>query len=237
MKEQGEVKRLQSERLMFECDGLVIEKTALALRYKDHLSILWKAHEDLLEAEVRLAEASSDFEVLSERNRGIVEQLEDERRSLKNIEQEALMAREAASKALRVCEAIHLEDPEPKEFFDSLPPGFTLEALQNDIDAEKSKLDYVQAGNSNAIREYERRQVDVDKLSEKLAGHAAKLESLTSKLDRLRAQWEPKLDELVGQISAAFSYNFERIGCAGEVSVHKDEDFEKWSIEIKVKFR
>jgi hypothetical protein len=45
------------------------------------------------------------------------------------------------------------------------------------------------------------------------------------------------VDQLISQINDAFSYNFEQISCAGEVGVHKDEDFEKWAIEIKVKFR
>lgn len=27
------------------------------------------------------------------------------------------------------------------------------------------------------------------------------------------------------------------IGCAGEVCISKDEDFDKWGIEIRVKFR
>ena len=29
--------------------------------------------------------------------------------------------------------------------------------------------------------------------------------------------WEPELDKLVKEISNAFAYNFEQIGCAGEV--------------------
>ena len=44
-------------------------------------------------------------------------------------------------------------------------------------------------------------------------------------------------DALVGEISEAFAENFSKIQCAGEVGIYKDEDFEHWAIQIKVKFR
>ena len=57
-------------------------------------------------------------------------------------------------------------------------------------------------------------------------------------IDRIRAKWEPELDQLVALISDAFFHNFAQIGCAGQVGVHKDdEDFGQWAIRIEVKFR
>lgn len=49
--------------------------------------------------------------------------------------------------------------------------------------------------------------------------------------------WQPALEELVGSIGARFSAAFDRLGCAGEVRIREDEDFDKWAIEIYVKFR
>jgi len=49
--------------------------------------------------------------------------------------------------------------------------------------------------------------------------------------------WKPALEKLVGSIGAKFSAAFDRIGCAGEVRISEHEDFEKWAIDILVKFR
>jgi len=98
-------------------------------------------------------------------------------------------------------------------------------------------LDYVHEGNSGALREFESRKAKIDKLAFRLRESEKKLETYTRTIARIREKWEPVLDKLIQEISTAFSYNFEQIGCAGEVGVHKDDDFDLWSIEIKVKFR
>ena len=61
--------------------------------------------------------------------------------------------------------------------------------------------------------------------------------AMNDKIKEIRDVWEPKLDQLISEINDAFSYNFQQINCAGEVGVNKDVDFDKWAIEIKVRFR
>ena len=54
----------------------------------------------------------------------------------------------------------------------------------------------------------------------------------------MRGRWEPELDGVIARISEAFADNFARIHCAGEVGIYKDpDDFERWAVQIKVKFR
>lgn len=43
--------------------------------------------------------------------------------------------------------------------------------------------------------------------------------------------------ELVDAIGAKFSEAFDGIGCAGEIRVTPHDDFDKWAIDILVKFR
>jgi chromosome segregation ATPase len=74
-------------------------------------------------------------------------------------------------------------------------------------------------------------------LKAKILETEASLETIAQNVMKIRGKWEPKLDTLIAKISDAFSYNFEQIGCAGEVNVHKDDDFDQWAIQIKVKFR
>jgi chromosome segregation ATPase len=109
--------------------------------------------------------------------------------------------------------------------------------LETEIAAEEAKLEFVHANNPNAIRDFETRQLQLDKLKEKISGAEEKLETVDCEITRVRGIWEPALDRLISEISEAFSINFEQIGCAGEVSVHKDEDFDLWAVDIKVKFR
>jgi hypothetical protein len=89
----------------------------------------------------------------------------------------------------------------------------------------------------NAIREYEKRAKVIEEKSARYYDLAANLAEMESKITEIRERWEPELDELVGKISAAFAENFAKIQCVGEVAVHKDDDFEQWAIQIRVKFR
>ena len=41
----------------------------------------------------------------------------------------------------------------------------------------------------------------------------------------------------MGSIGKKFSAAFDRIGCAGEIRIREDEDYDKWAIDIMVKFR
>jgi len=113
-----------------------------------------------------------------------------------------------------------------------------LAALQQEIETVAARLEMMVEGNPGLIRAFEKRKDDILKTQEKLGEHAANLEDAKEKIVEIRQQWEPQLDALISKISDAFAHNFEQIGCAGEVSVYKDEeDFDRWSIQISVRFR
>jgi hypothetical protein len=227
------------KKLRIQHDHAVLRKAKQTLDYKDQITKIRQCHEELLEAEIRLIEAQSDVAGLKERNAGIVEQRDLEKEKVRTIEEEATRVKEIARRALAVCKEL-LDDPANQGFLDQFsnpPEGVTVEQLQMDIAAEESKLEYIHANNPNAIRDYERRQVEVDQLKEKISETETKLEKIARNITKIRGKWEPELDKLIAEISDAFSYNFEQIGCAGEVSVHKDDDFDQWAIQIKVKFR
>lgn len=231
--------RQRVNQLALEEDDLVLKKTALALEHKADVERLRSRHESYLEAEIRLAEAKSDVASLTERNKGIAEQLEDERRLVAEVEREARLAKDAASKALEVCKATlaEEEDGPNKEHFQNVNTNMSMEELHHEIEAERSKLEFIHDGNQGALKEFESRQVTIQKLNVKIDEMGTRLEEVSRKISEVRQLWEPELDNLVKEISNAFAYNFEQIGCAGEVGVHKDEDFDLWAIEIKVKFR
>ena len=113
----------------------------------------------------------------------------------------------------------------------------TPDEWEAEIEATIARLEMVHEGNPHIIVEYENRAKEIERIRGKLAGLEQELGERAAKITEIRARWEPQLDELVGKISDAFGDNFARMGLAGEVQVAKDEDFENWAIEIKVKFR
>ena len=237
MKEGVEIRKA-SARLGDEKDKLVLEKAERSLDLHKIIVRLRKYHQDVIEARIRLIEVDSDISTLSERNSAIVDQVAREEELVQHVELEARKVKDVASRALAVCEEIR-EDPENASIMDSIMEDMTMsvETLEQDIAAEESKLEYIQAGNPRAIEQFETRQRELDALKQLMEQKAERLQNLEAKIARTRSKWEPELDALIAKISEAFSYNFEQIGCAGEVSVHKDDDFELWAIQIKVRFR
>lgn len=236
--EEGAAIRDRIRVLKAQHDHAVLRKMNKALEYKEKISAIRLCHEALLEAEVRLVEAQSDIGSLEERNVDILQRQQEERQRVREVEANAKVVKEKAQRALEVVKDISAsEDAETVEHLQSLPHDLTMEALEHEIAAEESKLDFIQTNNPNAIAQFEKFQQTVNRLKSKVAEADEKLGALERTVGEVRAKWEPGLDKLVAEISDAFSYNFEQIGCAGEVSIHKDEDFEAWAIQIKVKFR
>ena len=219
-----------------KCDEASLEKAKLILRHKEQLDVVRVAHRDLLEAQVLLIEARSDVIGLKERNADIVKNLEEEARAVEQLGREL---DDCKRKARHLLEKIRqlTDDLDRQAELSGIAQGKTLEDIDGDIAAEKAKLELIHAADPGVLREFENRALQIDRLRRQKAEKDQELESIAEKIRTIRGRWEPMLDDLVSKINDAFSYNFEQINCAGEVGVHKDEDFEKWAIEIKVKFR
>jgi chromosome segregation ATPase len=196
-------------------------------------------HQDVLEAKIRLIETTSDIASLNERNSDITDQVAREEQLVRHVELEARRVKDIAARTRDVCIEIQA-DPEMEPYIDQFKveePGITVALVEREIAAEESRLDFIHATNPNAIRDFEARQKEVERLQEKMEQNESRLRRLEAQITKIRDVWEPALDRLIEKISEAFSFNFEQIGCAGEVSIHKDEDFELWAIQIKVRFR
>ncbi|KAJ4861571.1 AAA domain-containing protein [Trichoderma breve] len=223
--------------LGFGWDKAVVERAKLVLRHQEALGDVAKAHDDLIEAKIRLIEAKSDIEGLKARNSSIMERLEEERRVVQQATEEATQARDLGRGLLdRVRDLIN-DNPDKKDLYSSLAENRSPADIEMDISAEQANLELIHAANPNVIREFERREQEIAKLQKKMGTLSDKLARLTGQLDELMGKWEPQLDALVSKINDAFAYNFEQISCAGEVRVHKNEDFDQWALDIMVRFR
>ena len=216
-----------------------MDRAKVAVKYAEAIESLLKAHNSLYEVEIVFIEAKSDFETLDQRSRSIKEELDTKQRELKELERESDDAKDMAQRMLSDVKNLlaHDENNTLRDFLQTLSTDQTIEELESEIESEKARLELMHEGNGNTIREFEQRRKKIDALSAKLDETKAALADLDRGVNELRSQWEPELDHLVGKISASFSYNMEQISCAGEVGIWKDEDFEQWTIQIRVKFR
>lgn len=224
--------------LRYEWDAAVVRRAELVLRHRGAIERIREAHHVVLEAEIRRIEAQSDVAGLKERNAHIMEQLDVEKQSLQQATDEAnLRLEEGRQLADKMQELLHDAAPEQRTIWQDLQEGKTPEYVQMEMDAEEAKLELIHAANPNVIREFEKRAQEITRLTRKVEGVNEKLEGLTRETDDIMSKWEPCLDELVSKINDAFAYNFEQISCAGEVRVHKAEDFDAWALDIMVRFR
>ena len=185
-----------------------------------------------------LIEATSDFEVLRMRNSSVKELLEDQQRQVDELTRETAALQQTARALIDNCkDVLARSEADLKSFLHTLPANQTSEQLEDEIESERARLELMHEGNGGVIKEYEQRKKKIDALTARLEEIKNALSELDDKIKELRDQWEPELDFLVGKISNSFSLNMEQITCAGEVGVHKDEDFDQWAIQIRVKFR
>ncbi|KAL0079344.1 hypothetical protein J3Q64DRAFT_1682602 [Phycomyces blakesleeanus] len=109
--------------------------------------------------------------------------------------------------------------------------------IEDAINAETAKADAIKATNPRAMENYEIRLADIARLETKVNSDKRTLEQMSQKIESVKNQWKPRLEKLVSRISKNFSAALQKIGCAGEVGISEHEDFDKWGIEIRVKFR
>lgn len=218
-------------------DRAVLQKAEAVLRHQAKLSIIREAYQALQEAKVLLIEAQSDFEVLKEKNAEILQNLKNEKAVVDEISKQINELHQRASDARAAAEDALTDEERALGELSALAKATTLEQVESDLTAQENLADSIEANNPHALKEYQDWAQKIEREKAKHDRCAAQLADVKDKIESIRGQFEPQLDELVSRINDAFSYNFEQISCAGEVGVHKDEDFEKWAIEIKVRFR
>lgn len=196
-------------------------------------------HESLIEAEIRFIEAKSELNALRNENSTMIQRQQTKEAEVQDIAARIKRLRdEYIKKTAATQQDIETLTEEERQIvleYRQLP---SFDDLEQEIQAVTARLEMMAEGNPGAIRAYEKREEDINRTREKLEQYTASLAETREKITEIREQWEPQLDVLIKKISDAFAHNFQQIGCAGEVGVHKDEeDFDNWSIQISVRFR
>lgn len=104
----------------------------------------------------------------------------------------------------------------------------------------QSRVACLNVADDGEMQEYEDRLKQIDKLTKDLDRHNTNLNKATMKITKLEDEWLGPLKELLAEISLKFASAFEKLGCAGEVSIctgENDRDFSQYGISIKVTYR
>jgi chromosome segregation ATPase len=237
----------------------ILQQAQMAIDHTIALEKSMQIQEELIEFEIQCIEAESELEHLNTESQRV-------RDMLKQREREIIHFAAQISQQTDLCKGLVKEikagqqrrrDMENGDELDDLMNAWlggqnldgdegtteeggnrTVDDLDADILSTRQRIELLHEGNPRALEQFEQRARDIERMKNQIANFQETLHKLNKTIDELRQKWEPELDGLVERISAAFAHNFERIGCAGQVSVRKDEtDFREWAIQIEVKFR
>ncbi|KAG0361235.1 Structural maintenance of chromosomes protein 5 [Podila minutissima] len=210
---------------------LALEYVELAKESSRHFSMLTVATLIRLQvhAELQTAEAQSH-----EKERQLKEMEAQNSEVNKQYEEVKIRAKEMLDKAK---EEFNTLDPEDVPEFHEVGKGLSLEDLEDMMAREKAKSEMHFSTNKSVIEKYEQRQFEIKSTRAKVESKEKRLAKLMSDLEAIRGPWYESVTALIEKISKGFSESFGKIGCAGEVRLGEHEDYDKWCIEIMVKFR
>ncbi|XP_045610449.2 structural maintenance of chromosomes protein 5 isoform X1 [Procambarus clarkii] len=115
-----------------------------------------------------------------------------------------------------------------------------LEQTERELAEKEAHRECLVTASDSEVQEYKKREVEVRQLRRKLDEAQLTAENHQEELENIKTRWLPRVNEITEKISASFSSFMARMGCAGEVLLdkgEKDDDFSKYGIVIKVRFR
>ncbi|KAI9239774.1 MAG: hypothetical protein BYD32DRAFT_410198 [Podila humilis] len=210
---------------------LALEYVELAKESSRHFSMLTVATLIRLQvhAELQTSEAQSH-----EKERQLKEIEAQSHEVNRQYEEVKIRAKEMLDKAK---DEFNTLSPEDVPEFHELGKGVPLEDLEDMMAREKAKSEMHFSTNKSVIEKYEQRQSEIKTTRAKVESKNKRLAKLMSDIEAIRGPWYESVTVLIEKISKGFSESFGKIGCAGEVRLGEHEDYDKWCIEIMVKFR
>ncbi|KAK4569596.1 Structural maintenance of chromosomes protein 5 [Recurvomyces mirabilis] len=228
----------QCREIMSEGDKYTLEKGQLAIDYAFAVNTLREHIVQLVEAQILVIEAKSDLEQMQLRTRQEREMLHQREQEVRRLDEEMRALLNDGKRLRDLCQLVDMDDELVAQIYDNEVKDWDEIQLSAEIESVGATLNLSDGqGNQHVLAEYEKRAKVIEQKRSELADVEEALEGLDNEIKEVKEQWEPQLDQLISHISDAFADNFSKIQCAGEVGIHKDEDFELWAIQIKVKFR
>ncbi|KAK6533267.1 Structural maintenance of chromosomes protein 5 [Orbilia ellipsospora] len=221
---------------------LSMERVGAASLYAERVRDFVSRYDNMAAAELHFIEASSNLQHYNTWNQSFKDRIEGKRKQCDEVKARYDNVIAQAAKARDECrELMSTLSSAQSEEIQSTHSKKAVDELKAEIQQEEIRLESIHEGNPNAIKQYETREKEINDLRTTMEKKEADLSKHRSAIRDVRGRWEPRIDQLVSNISDAFSRSFEFIHCAGAVRIRKEGidgcDFENWAIEIMVKFR
>lgn len=113
---------------------------------------------------------------------------------------------------------------------------FNISFINDTIDKLESEISRLNH-DASSVKILETVEKEIKQLKEVLPGQQKQLTETREDMTSKKTALEPKLDDMIEQISKKFASLFKRVGSAGAIRLNKPDLFTKWEIEILVKFR
>ncbi|CAG9769510.1 unnamed protein product [Ceutorhynchus assimilis] len=218
-----------------------------------HLVKASMKYDEELKSLIKTLESTSE---LIEASRQVIELLDNETIDLKTKIQEtgdilqsvsarydAIMqeAKSLLEKAKGLSKGHTPIDPGFQEFleiYDQL--GNNQENLQTEKEDLNSRIACLNTADDVEMQEYQDRNSLIERLLETISTTSKEIDKISGKMNKMQEQWLNPLKEVVAAINLRFASAFERMGCAGEVTVcsgDNDQDFADYGISIMVTYR
>ena len=227
-----------------KADAIALDKGEAVLDYASKVDLLRKMHTEVIQATILAIEARSEVDELKKRNSDVQQLLEARGQEVVKLDDLVKkLVKDGKNLVAKMQELNAKADQENDELvemsndIEEQNPDWVMDDLNAEIESCNARMNLLHEGDPTILQQFEHRAQKIQKLEELMSRTETELQELQERITEIREQWEPQLDNLVAQISEAFSYNFQKIGCAGQVGVGKEEEFSEWSIQIQVKFR
>jgi chromosome segregation ATPase len=223
------------QTIMEECHELVLKRICLALRHAVLANECERCQTAQRDANWALSQMEERFE-------------EAKRKTLQCKE----LAKQLLKKAQDKTGTKQLS-AELKQAFEQYPE--TLDEIDAHIHEERARAECNQATNDEIVKKYEERQDHIDCLEGKVEAMGHQLQRDEEGLDKLKKRstyliklmrlkfrcclfsWLDPLKQRLDEVSKQYGLFFQEMGCASEVSLIEDEDYSKFGISLRVKYR
>ncbi|KAG7670314.1 hypothetical protein Ndes2437A_g04826 [Nannochloris sp. 'desiccata'] len=247
-----EVKTRELARLENAVDPLT-KRPAMKNELATLIDKLVAASEDLVGSYVKWTDAALAHSAPELSARELSDQVEkmnaaarDRKAKLKDMEDQVAAYRRAVDGLKVQMDKKHAEAKELTGFpisqelqdkFTALPHEST--ALQTAITTKTDQAEGVMISDPGALVRYQKRCADIAENERQLETARNNREFNAVQIAELKEKWVGELRRITTTINQNFSAAFPTVGCAGEVMLREVEgdDFAKYAIEIRVKFR
>ncbi|KAL2911490.1 Structural maintenance of chromosomes protein 5 [Polyrhizophydium stewartii] len=179
-----------------------------------------------MQAQVEFDQVQEEIRARSERSTDLEKEFESAKEELKRLKNSA---RDALDK---LEQAMALLTPEEADELREFEETLSEEEVLAQIAALETQANIIAGIDPNIVKEYDERTKEIEDLERTAANFETIANELQERMQSTKERWTGTLRGIVGRLSESFSESLE-----SEVCIDENDDYAKWGIQIRVKFR